>query len=311
MRFTQRVGMRAGVGYGGVVLLVAAALVNAAWYHPYEVAYFNQVLGGAPRGAQTFVVGWGEGYDQVAAFLNQQPDISGVVTLTQWRTILQPYLRHGAQAVSTTADEVPDRTGYAVVYIRHVQGGGPRPPLDQFYPHTPPIHIVTIHGVEYAWVYQVVQPLPHTPRVNFGPSLQLHSYAVDASALRSTGTLSLTVQWQVRAPVPEDYRLFVHVLNEEGEQVGQIDVPPGGPDRPTSTWLPNGFVLWKHPVPIAKPMFAAEGEAAGRYWIGLGLYRPDDFRRLTVSVPPPAGAPDDGPNVLFLEPLMISGTDGP
>ncbi|NJN68095.1 MAG: phospholipid carrier-dependent glycosyltransferase, partial [Chloroflexaceae bacterium] len=86
------------VGYGSAALLMAAALLNAAWYHPYEVAYFNQVLGGAPKGAQTFVVGWGEGYDQVAAFLNQQTDITGVVTLTQWRTILQPYLRHGSQA---------------------------------------------------------------------------------------------------------------------------------------------------------------------------------------------------------------------
>ncbi|NJN68243.1 MAG: hypothetical protein HC884_16785 [Chloroflexaceae bacterium] len=223
----------------------------------------------------------------MAAFLNQQTDITGVVTLTQWRTILQPYLRHGSQAASTEAGDTPDRTGYAVVYIRHVQGGGPRPPLDQFYRHATPIHVVTIHGVEYAWVYQVPQPLPHIVQVSFGPAIQLHSYAVDTTELRSTGTLSLTVQWQARAPVSEDYRFFVHVLDDEGQMVGQIDVPPGGPDHPTSAWQPNRFVLWHHPVPLP-PL---EEPAAGRYWVALGLYRPADFSRLEVSAASPRERP--------------------
>src|SRR5262249_17694401 len=43
----------------GVVSL--AAIVNAAWYHPYGIVYFNQALGGAPVGARTFLAGWGEG----------------------------------------------------------------------------------------------------------------------------------------------------------------------------------------------------------------------------------------------------------
>src|SRR5690349_24449843 len=61
-----------------LTIVSLAAIVNAAWYHPYGIAYFNQALGGAQAGAGTFLYGTGEGMEQVAAWLNQQPDITGV-----------------------------------------------------------------------------------------------------------------------------------------------------------------------------------------------------------------------------------------
>src|SRR5262249_34857824 len=61
---------------GGLLSIVAlTAVLNAAWWHPYGIAAFNQALGGAQAGAQTFLIGWGEGFEQVADWLNQQPDL--------------------------------------------------------------------------------------------------------------------------------------------------------------------------------------------------------------------------------------------
>lgn len=284
------------VATGGVALI---ALVNAVWWHPYGIASFNQVLGGAGAGARTFVVGWGEGYNEAAAWLNQQADITDVVTVSRWGSSINPYLRRGAQANSAEDGNLPESAGYVVVYVRHVQGGLPAPPYDHFYARTTPLHTVTIHGVEYAWIYDVPPRVAHAHTADFGHTVRLSGYEVDTAALRSSGVLRVTTQWQARGPVPADYKLFIHVFDASGEQVGSVDVPPAGPGAPTGNWQPGRYYTWEHPVPV---------QGAGTmssFWVGLGLYHPDTFERLPLHAQARPGAPDDGPHVLFLPLLSV------
>lgn len=294
----------------GIGILVATC-INAAWFHPYSIAYFNQLFGGAQAGAETFVVGWGEGYEQVAAYINQQPDSTGVVTLSRWGSTLNPYLRPGAQAHGPEHGTLPDQTGYVVVYIRHVQGQQPTAPFDQFYNYATPLHTVIIHGVAYAWVYHVPKQLAYSLKADFGPTLHMHGYTMDTSALRQTGILTLTVQWQAQAPPPRTYAFFAHILNAQGEHISQIDTLPGGVQRPTNTWEPGRYLTQAYPIPLPPSI------APGTYWVTLGVYNPDDFSRLPIigTVPEPVegtsqtkptpNRPNDGPNVLYLEPIVI------
>ncbi|NJN65758.1 MAG: phospholipid carrier-dependent glycosyltransferase [Chloroflexaceae bacterium] len=285
---------------GGMALF---ALFNAAWYHPYGIAAFNQLLGGHRTGVQTFLVGAGEGLEQVARWLNQQPDITGVVTMSTMVRPLHPYLRPGAYARGSDEGTLPERTGYVVVYLRNVLTGPPSPPFDQFYGQAVPLHIVSIHGVDYAWIYQVPPPVAHSlpPSARFGDgeAIRLWGYEVDPSALRSSGVLTLTAQWQALAPIASDYTLFVHVFNDQGQRVGHIDTLPGGAPSPTHAWEPGRFLTRHYPIPVQA------GMPAGTIWIALGLYRPDDGTRLPLHSPPPPGAPDDGANALFLEPIHL------
>jgi hypothetical protein len=273
----------------GVALL---AVANAAWWHPYSIAYFNQALGGAQAGAWAFLIGSGEGLEQAAAWLNQQPDITGVVTASTMPPPLQPYLKPGAQTLSRRGDQLPEHSGYAVVYVRNVWDGG-YPPFDRFYPNAPPRHVVTIHGVEYAWIYEVPPPIANPLDVRFGSDIALTGYEVDITDMCASGTLSLTVQWHPLAPVDTDYMLFVHLLNAEGQRVAQIDAPPAG-DTPTSAWETGHYRTWVHPLPVPPDL------PPGDYWLALGLYHPETFARLPVSVPAPPGAPDAGGDALLL-----------
>src|SRR6266540_767740 len=93
------VGRRSSVMIGLVSAITVAALANMAFWHPYEIAAYNQALGGARVGAYAFLTGWGEGLEQAADWLNQQPDITGVRVATTQPGALQPYMRDGAQAV--------------------------------------------------------------------------------------------------------------------------------------------------------------------------------------------------------------------
>ncbi len=67
------VGRRSSVMIGLVSAITVAALANMAFWHPYEIAAYNQALGGARVGAYAFLTGWGEGLEQAADWLNQQP----------------------------------------------------------------------------------------------------------------------------------------------------------------------------------------------------------------------------------------------
>lgn len=287
----------------GVLAAVAVvALLNAVWWHPYGIAYFNQALGGHKMGANTFLVGMGEGMEQVAAWINEQRDSTQVVTMTTSRFTLQPYLKKGAYASPARNGKIPDNTGYVVIYVRNVWGEA-LPPFDQFFGRKTPVHVVTIHGVDYAWIYQVPREMEHTLQADFGSAIRLHDYSLETAALRETGFISVTTQWEVREPVENDYMMFLHVFNEQGEQVGQTDVPPGGPDAPTSTWEENRYLLWYHPVRLPADI------PPGRYWMAIGLYDPADFSRLPLDGPVQPGTPDDGPDALFLHPFHLNGDE--
>nr|MDQ2997732.1 hypothetical protein [Chloroflexota bacterium] len=112
---------RSSVAIGLVGTITVVAIANIAFWHPYEIAAYNQALGGARAGAHAFLTGWGEGLEQAADWLNQQPDITGVRVATTQPGALQPYMRDGAQAVAAS-DQLPDHTGYLVVYVRSTQG---------------------------------------------------------------------------------------------------------------------------------------------------------------------------------------------
>jgi hypothetical protein len=293
---------------GGIVAVIAlAAVVNAAWYHPYPIVYFNQLLGGAKAGARTFLIGWGEGTDQMVAWLNQQPDITNVVTVSRMSLVMNPYLRDKAQAYRADGEDLPPDTGYLTIYARHTQWDQLRPPYTDFHDKVPPLLTVNLHGVDYGWIYQVPQTMPHTLTATFGESIRMQGYAIDTSAIQQSSTLTMTIQWQVLAPVGKDYAIFVHVFDEQGKQVGQLDVPlldprygTGEPPAPTRAWQPGRVFRWLHPVHLPTDL------PNGEYTLAIGVYDPSDWSRLPLDAPPPPpGTPDDGVHALFLEPLPL------
>ncbi|NTU85348.1 MAG: phospholipid carrier-dependent glycosyltransferase, partial [Chloroflexales bacterium] len=196
--------------YGALIGIVGALnLATLAWWHPYNLIYFSQLFGGTPTGAQTFKLGWGEGLNQVADWLNQQPDITGVAVTSERTTVLNPFLRTGAQADYPVNGQLHRENGYVVVYVTQVQGGTPAPPFDRFYRHMTPLHTVRRHGVDYAWIYQVPPPVAHERAAGFGAALELRGFDQAAEARRGQA-LALTLQWAARAAPEADYWLFAH-----------------------------------------------------------------------------------------------------
>ncbi len=88
--------------------------------------------------------------------------------------------------------------------------------------------------------------------------------------------LTLTYRFEVapNATVDGDYRVFVHVLDPEGEQLWTDDHEP---PVPTSKWRPGQKVEYQRTVFV--PSYPYIGEAR----IRLGLYSPGSGKRLVLS----------------------------
>jgi 4-amino-4-deoxy-L-arabinose transferase-like glycosyltransferase len=271
-----------------VSIVALAALLNAAWWQPYQIVAFNQLFGGTAAGARTFFMGWGEGFDQVAGWLNQQPDITGVRVISLRVTSLNPYLKDGAQADFPRGDQLRERTGYVVVYLPQVQGGPPLPPFDQFYGRAEPQHVVRIHGVEFAWIYRVPPQVAERRDAGFGPDIRLYGFD-QIGEWRRGQTARLHLAWQTSAQPPADYWMFAHLVGPDGQRYDGVDLP-----LPTSQWAPGPFAATELPVTLP------ENAPAGVYRLLVGLYAPDGGQRLALAPANPNDAAPDSDNALVL-----------
>lgn len=272
----------------GVALL---AVANAVWYHPYSIVYYNQALGGAQVGARTFVTGWGEGLSEAAIWLNQQPDITGVLTVSTLTSPLQPYMRRGAQTVRLEGDPLPAGTGYVVVYTRNVQWGKLWEPFDQFYGRATPLHTVSIHGIPYAWIYQAPPPVAQPLQAGFGNSIRLHGFEPAQAPGQS---LSYRLSWDVLSPPPTDYMLFAHLIGPDGRRYAQVDL-----QYPASQWQPGRFVWTDLTLPVPPDL------PPGVYQLYIGLYDLPTSRRLPLTSTTPEAQASGGPDALLLTTVRL------
>jgi hypothetical protein len=133
----------------------ALVVVLAAWpavaTYPYFLSYYNPLLGGGPAAQRTVMVGNGEGLDQVAAWLNAQPNAQNLWVESHSFDILQALLLASGASLR---DRVSSNADYVVLYRFQIQIGHSPRVLDEYLNQHTPVHTVWINGIEYARIYE-------------------------------------------------------------------------------------------------------------------------------------------------------------
>jgi hypothetical protein len=305
----QRVSSGVWVTARGVVIvgLLALEIIPLANFHPYYLSYYNPLLGGGPAAQQALLIGWGEGMDQVGTYLSSRPDIGEGQVLSALPRTLRPF-------VPVPVDDVtePGHTtaNYAVVYLESIQRGA-SPAIYAAIRQTVPLHRVTIHGIDYAEIYQLPKPFDRPIDAHFGDPLTSPSIGRDSSGdaqlvlrgvtlKRAAGQLIVTPSWDVRGQPGADYQVFVHVIDAAGRTVAQVDVAPGGGNAPpTSAWEPGQQIAVPLPLPLPNDL------PAGAYQVTLGLYDLHTGQRLPFTGGTAADATRAGPNALLLDTITL------
>jgi hypothetical protein len=139
--------------YAPVLLITALIQVGLVLPHyPHYLTYYNPLLGGLRGARNALVVGWGEGYEEAAAYLNGKSNASELQVAVPTFTAFAPLFSGETRPIS---DYSVAQTDYVVFYLAQVQRQHDKALLEQYVsnPRVEPEHTVVLHGVEYAWIY--------------------------------------------------------------------------------------------------------------------------------------------------------------
>jgi hypothetical protein len=150
--------------YTACAITLAALGIQAAFAlnsSPYYFSYYNPLMGGGRAALEVIPVGWGEGLDQAASYLNQKPNASRLKVSTYHASGCFSYYFDGRVRDIPPLSELPEErwqrfieSDYAVIYITQWQRQAP-PQVLAYVSALQPEHTIWINGLEYARIYKL------------------------------------------------------------------------------------------------------------------------------------------------------------
>ncbi|TEU21896.1 MAG: hypothetical protein E3J21_01250 [Anaerolineales bacterium] len=295
-------------GWAWVFGLVVAAVLQAGFtlpHYPYYLTYYNPLVGGGQLAPHVYTVGWGEGLDQAARYLNQKPGAAQLEVSSWYHRELIPFFLGSADRLDPKGDTdlMPWHTAdYVVFYLNQVQRENPDQALVNYIRSLEPEHVVRVKGIDYAWLYRTpeyipddVVPAQHVQRAWFGDDLALLGYDVDASQVPLNGKLGVSLYWESLREMEADYRIFLDLVNGVYHVWGKQEGRPYWDGYPTNQW-PRGLVMKD-----VRGIEVWPGTPPGFYQVAVSVYDPASGRWL----------PPDGGGDLIIGPVELPRRESP
>ncbi|MCQ3974958.1 MAG: hypothetical protein DPW09_16080, partial [Anaerolineae bacterium] len=107
--------------------------------------------------------------------------------------------------------------------------------------------------------------------------LALQGYSLSSPPARPGETLLVNLFWTTNQAVSENYIVFAHLLDEQGQIVAQNDALPRAGAYPVPWWQPGESIEDSHALVLPPDL------PTGLYQLVVGLYQPDSGLRLPLS----------------------------
>lgn len=247
-------------------------------HYPYYLTYYNPLTGGSRTAPSVLFVGWGEGLDQAARWLNEQPDAKNLRVVSWYGNGPLSYFLSSREPVASFWS--PDfwfDTDYAVVYVNQWQRRIPAPEAADFFANRTPAHTVTAGGLELARIYDLhgVTPPDFTglytaSAADLTDQLRLAAYALGSHTFLSGDRFTIRLYWKRLTPMTPGSTVTIRLIAPNEAEVARSEHPLA------SDWSPNGILPDEHELTI--PGDAASGD----YRLMLGL--PDGNNHLITSI---------------------------
>jgi len=142
--------------------------------------------------------------------------------------------------------------------------------------------------------------IQHPLQVNLGDQVTLLGYDVSPDAVQPGQSLDLTLYWQARREVTEDYTVFTHLVAADGRIVAQQDNQPAEGRYPTFIWDAGEIVVDRYRLTIAPD---APG---GEYHLEVGMYLLSTLERLKI-----VSGDEEGQDRIWLGQVFEGSLDAP
>jgi hypothetical protein len=132
---------------------------------------------------------------------------------------------------------------------------------------------VLLGHVAVPWQGEIETAVPID--ATFGNQILLTSYELIGN-LEPGATVIPRLYWEALRPPDDNYNVFVHLLDENGQLVANHDGAPFYGRYPSRAWEPDYIVPDEHPLTLPADL------APGRYRLNVGLYLLATGERLPV-----------------------------
>lgn len=160
------VGNRIGSKYPHLIKASLAAFIGAIFIwqtwgvmqtSPYYFSYYNPLMGGTTKAPQVMMIGWGEGLDEAARYLNAKPDAENIKVTSWYQDGPFSYFFKGKTVQEDFPNDPQDlaKVSYVVIYIHQWQRQLPSREFLDYFDQLQPEHTVWIEDLPYAYIYRM------------------------------------------------------------------------------------------------------------------------------------------------------------
>ena len=253
----------------GVVLLLLHGSFSVA-NAPYYLTYYNPLIGGSRTASQVMMIGWGEGLDAAAHWINQQPLTMHRVVAWYGEGPLSYYLNPTIEVLpfyadGDTTDEYWFNADYAVLYINQWQRANPSRDIIDYFTAQTPAHTVNFAGLDLVRIYALrdmpppeVTSLHRMSTTRWQDEIELAGYYLENETVFPDEDVPFALYWRASNTIAQDYTLELTLTNATGSALWQTTRSPAGIE--TSDW-PVGK-LWRDAYTLEIPAQIAPGNYA-------------------------------------------------
>jgi hypothetical protein len=265
------------IGFG--LLLLGFSLT----YYPYYLTYYNPLVGGSWLAPRLIRVGWGDGMEEAAAWLNRQPNATQLRVATIIEQSFWPFF---AGQITDHDSAKTHSADYVLNYHRQIQNNVPFPEFWQYYQARSPAYKLRVAGIDYLWLHKE-PPLATVSRIHFGNTLILRAYTTNQPLAVPGTSLIVTLIWRGELSSNELVRL--QLRNEAGRV--WVESPPApliDPQGPSSI---EGHYSLMLPADMPRgnySLFAAVGDS--EEWIEIASAPVGYTQATTEEIPYPSEA---------------------
>jgi 4-amino-4-deoxy-L-arabinose transferase-like glycosyltransferase len=239
-----------------------SAVLAIAWvipFYPYYLGYYNPLMGGLAAAAEQVPVGWGEGLEKGAEWLNNQPNAENLLVSAWYSDSFFPFFR-GNKVSFSSSGKGQLSADYVVFYINQVQRQNPDPAVIAYFRRQEPVYVYALYGTPITWVYRAPKmqaPMPKTVKIN--GLAELLGYTITATPTTVNRELDIRFFLKPMGKLPPDARWQASLQDSAGENVLSIlaDFPAWSTDN-----------LADFTIPMRLPSGLKDGD----YRLSLGLW---------------------------------------
>jgi hypothetical protein len=245
---------------------------------PYPLAYFNPLVGGPAVAQQAILVGWGEGMEQAASRLAQQPDADEMAAAAFHEETFGASYPGASLPLARFAE-----AEYLVLPIDAEQRDLTPSAAQEYVERASPDVLVPVAGLEYVRAYRLPRPV-------FGNAVRIDRSVLEGTSIPLGDRLRIDLGWHLAAPAPPGVHPVLQLIDEQNEPASPPAEAGGGTTSLTPGEKQRGVVRVLSP------------RKRGRYRLAIRVVTADGSALPATETPPWATVSG---STLIMEPIVI------